>query len=405
MVDSAAEKKTPAAETIRQVREVADQNPRFRELQYLLADFYAITRRYNEAASVASRAMLAFPNDAAAAERAFNALARLDRWAEALSAAREWRSRQANNPSTADRAIARAYIGLKQYADAIKQLQPYRQAALKSPQRYADWTAIYGEALIKAGRPADAENLLKTLIGQHAIWRGIWVRLAMNSIPDPQVSSSWLERVGKVTPKDAPREWLTLGSAWIALGRRYKQTPLIEIGMEILTTLHDSFPDNSDIGLSLAVNAQQEKQVDVAERVYGDVLKTDPENVVALNNLAMLYVEQNAKLDRALELAQRAVKIKPKVGSFHDTLAEVHLKRNEPEQAIGALKTAVAEDPDSIEWKVNLLAAHLAAKQSDEARKLLGEIDRQSVGLTIPDSTREKIKTLREKVAVQTSGA
>lgn len=405
MVDTAAEKKTPAAETIRQVRDVADQNPRFRQLQYLLADFYAITGRYDEAASVATRAMRAFPNDAAAAERAFNALARLQRWAEALSSAREWQSRQANNPSVADRAIARAYIGLKQPLDAIKQLQPYRQAALKNPQSYADWISIYAESLIKAGRTTEAESLLKTLIGQHPIWRGIWVRLAMNSITDPRISSTWLERVGKVTPKDSPREWLTLGSAWIALGRKFNQPPLVEIGMDILTTLHESLPDNADIGLSLAVNAQQENQIDVAERVYGDVLKANPENVVALNNLAMLYVDQNSKLDRALELAQRAVKLKPKVGSFHDTLAEVYLKRNEPDQAVAALKIAVAEDPDSIDWKVNLLAAHIEANQSEEARRLLGEIDRQSVGLTISERTRDKIKALREKVAKIASGS
>jgi tetratricopeptide (TPR) repeat protein len=61
---------------------------------------------------------------------------------------------------------------------------------------------------------------------------------------------------------------------------------------------------------------------------------------VAANNLAWLYAEHNAQLDRALSLAEAAVKLSPNDPSVLDTLGFVHLQRREYSSAVEVLETA-----------------------------------------------------------------
>jgi tetratricopeptide (TPR) repeat protein len=61
---------------------------------------------------------------------------------------------------------------------------------------------------------------------------------------------------------------------------------------------------------------------------------------VAANNLAWLYAEHNAQLDRALSLAEAAVKLSPNDPLVLDTLGFVHLQRREYSSAVEVLETA-----------------------------------------------------------------
>ncbi|HEX6465821.1 MAG TPA: tetratricopeptide repeat protein [Terriglobales bacterium] len=69
------------------------------------------------------------------------------------------------------------------------------------------------------------------------------------------------------------------------------------------------------------------------------VHKGDPTGVAA-NNLAWIYAQQGAKLDRALTLAQQAFQVAPRDPAVLDTLGFVLLKRREYSQAVQVLKKA-----------------------------------------------------------------
>ena len=86
--------------------------------------------------------------------------------------------------------------------------------------------------------------------------------------------------------------------------------------------------------LQLASMLDAADQRALASERYRIVLKTNPNNVAALNNLAYnLAVHQNA-LAEALPLARRAVAIAPSEGAVLDTLGWVeHLAGNDKEAA------------------------------------------------------------------------
>lgn len=66
--------------------------------------------------------------------------------------------------------------------------------------------------------------------------------------------------------------------------------------------------------------------------VYEQTLEILPTNIVVLNNLAYLYFE-DGQLDKALPLAEKAVELQPKVAETVDTLAQIHIAKDNVKRA------------------------------------------------------------------------
>ncbi len=86
---------------------------------------------------------------------------------------------------------------------------------------------------------------------------------------------------------------------------------------------------------------------DQAQPIYEQILKIDPGNAVALNNLAFLKAEQGIDLESALTMAQRARQKEPKSPQIADTLAWIYIKKNLSEEAIRIYKDVVVQDPEN----------------------------------------------------------
>ena len=89
----------------------------------------------------------------------------------------------------------------------------------------------------------------------------------------------------------------------------------------------------------LATLYQQEGQLDEAMVQYEKVLEFDPNNVLALNNMAWQLQDSNSV--RALELANLLVDKAPKSSAALDTLAVVLLKNNELDRASDVIGRAL----------------------------------------------------------------
>jgi tetratricopeptide (TPR) repeat protein len=83
---------------------------------------------------------------------------------------------------------------------------------------------------------------------------------------------------------------------------------------------------------------------DQAEPYYEQALKIQPDNAVALNNLAYLKAEEGRDLDRALAMAQQAHEKTPNSAQIADTLGWVYLKKNMTAEAITAFHEALQKD-------------------------------------------------------------
>lgn len=78
-----------------------------------------------------------------------------------------------------------------------------------------------------------------------------------------------------------------------------------------------------------------------ADSAYAEAIALDSTNATALNNLAYSLAERETQLDRALDLARRAVDLAPETASFLDTLGWVFYKLDDLERAADYVRRAI----------------------------------------------------------------
>lgn len=106
-----------------------------------------------------------------------------------------------------------------------------------------------------------------------------------------------------------------------------------------------------------------------AEKYYLSVVQLQPNNAMALNNLA--WVSSQLKRDGALAYAERANAAAPNQPAFMDTLASVLADKNQFDQAIEWQTRAMKLQPDNLGLKLNLARIYVKAGKKDLAKKEL----------------------------------
>jgi tetratricopeptide (TPR) repeat protein len=99
--------------------------------------------------------------------------------------------------------------------------------------------------------------------------------------------------------------------------------------------------------LTLATAQNEAGDFKASEKTLRDIIGKTPENATALNNLGYFLAERGEKLDEALQMTQKAVKIQPENPSFLDSLGWVYFKMGNYDEAEKHLKEANRRDPSS----------------------------------------------------------
>lgn len=110
----------------------------------------------------------------------------------------------------------------------------------------------------------------------------------------------------------------------------------------------------------------------MAERRYSEVLKIQPENTLALNNVAWLMAQQ--KRAGAVALAERAVNAAPDQAPLLDTLALALAAESQLPRALEVQKQAVDLKPDTPIYRLNLAKLQLQAGDKAAAREELEKL-------------------------------
>jgi tetratricopeptide (TPR) repeat protein len=124
---------------------------------------------------------------------------------------------------------------------------------------------------------------------------------------------------------------------------------------------------------SLAVLLDGNGQHKEAQDLYEQVLKIDPNSLVALNNLAYIKAEQGVDLDTALTLAQRARQRDPKDPNVADTLGWIYIKKNLSDDAIRIYREVVSTAPNNAAFHYHLAMALYQKGDKQGARQALDE--------------------------------
>ena len=119
----------------------------------------------------------------------------------------------------------------------------------------------------------------------------------------------------------------------------------------------------------LGLSALERQSFDGAERHFGAVIKIEPNNVVALNNLAWSMTKLNKP--GALPFAQKANELKPNQPALMGTLAAVLAADNQMPKALELQRKVVELQPGNHELRLNLAKMYIQAGQNTQAKSEL----------------------------------
>jgi len=110
-----------------------------------------------------------------------------------------------------------------------------------------------------------------------------------------------------------------------------------------------------------ALEMQRKGNLQEAKTSYEKIVKIDPQNVQALNNLGVIYMEQK-DYEMAIKYFHDALDMNNEYVDAHYNLACVYAQKKDSVQSMMYLKKAVAFNPQARQW----------AKNDDDLKPLRG---------------------------------
>lgn len=132
-----------------------------------------------------------------------------------------------------------------------------------------------------------------------------------------------------------------------------------------------------------------------SERLLREILREDPVNPTALNNLGYFLVERGVRLEEARQLIERAVAIDPRNASFLDSLGWVLFRLGDLKGARNRLARALLLARRSATTNEHLGELSMALGRVVEARRYL----QRALKLADEEAQRERIRARLREVA------
>lgn len=136
--------------------------------------------------------------------------------------------------------------------------------------------------------------------------------------------------------------------------------------------------------------AQSNGRTDLAERRYRQLIDIAPNHALAMNNLAMLLLQQ--KKPGALPLIDKALTLLPDSPPLLDTQAQAYAAAGQVDKAIDAQNKAVQLAPRSAAFRLTLAKLYVSADKPRDARRVLTQMADE--GLKMRDAEREELRTM-----------
>lgn len=253
--------------------------------------------------------------------------ARAGRWSEALTAAEE--TRASGTPELAD-----------------------------------DTAALAAEALAKLGRTDEALAWLGAADPARPRLAAMRVGLLLDAGRGAEAAgeASELERQG--------------GEALVALGAVHAARGDWPGAIAVLERAVAADPDDLEASFRLATALERGGRSGEAIEQFGRILEAVPDFAPALNYLGYLWIERGERVDEALAMVDRAVRIDPDNGAYVDSLGWGFFRLGRFAEAVAALERAARLLPEDATVRYHLGDALLATGARDRAARAYREATR-----------------------------
>ncbi|BDC50317.1 lipoprotein [Bryobacterales bacterium F-183] len=153
-------------------------------------------------------------------------------------------------------------------------------------------------------------------------------------------------------------------------------------------------PENPGLLIKLGMVLEDLELSQEARSLYETVLRLEPGNTIALNNLAFIKAEEGSDLDGALTMAQRAKQQQPGSLEISDTLGWIYIKKNLPDEALRIYQDLVKKRPDNPVFRMHMAQAMFQKGDRPGARQELNNALKYNPTRTV----EQQIRGLLQKI-------
>ena len=236
--------------------------------------------------------MVEFPDSPGCRALSAEAYAAVGRWGDCIVAANKWRQRGAEQPQQVDIMIAIADLFTDQAQDAVERLAPYIPDAKNTPDAYEDVIVTYSEALIRSGSEPDAAALLHPLAEKSAKWRNDWLKIAAVSHTDGAAATHGSIRSARYLIATSAQDQQRIADAYFDVAIHLGYPKAFQMAHDTFAPFVDSANATTSLLMTYALSCSATGNNDAAEHAYRQLLKLDPKQPVAQNNLADLSAKE-----------------------------------------------------------------------------------------------------------------
>lgn len=206
----------------------------------------------------------------------------------------------------------------------------------------ADLSTRHAASLINAGKPADARELLQSAIARKtAPDAGMLYMLAQSQrmLKDFDGASTTVQKLKAAFPNDARGLYLDAQ----LLDDRGRNGEAVAAFAELVKRA----PDDESLVLEYANLLEKGGRLADAEQALRDLIAKDPLDANALNSLGYLLADHGQRLDEAVDLVERALRVEPGNPSFLDSLGWAYYRQGQLDRADPPLTEAATKVPAS----------------------------------------------------------
>ncbi|MHC4635171.1 MAG: tetratricopeptide repeat protein, partial [Planctomycetota bacterium] len=226
-------------------------------------------------------------------------------------------------------ALANIYVQIGRYREAITLLNNHITHC--SEAQYEKVNTALAVALYKNGSNDKAEQLFDELYQTTKTSSDVFltqVALLADDLNWSSLSdriSDWSDR----NPNDV--NTLVTLAAKLAVAENVSAARFAE---NLLRTILKHNPDSTAAIFTLAMLMQAAGRTTEADALYRRLLQFQPENVIAINNLAWIMCEEQGNYQQALELAKQGLRKTPDYVDLIDTCGVIYYRLGDHEKAV-----------------------------------------------------------------------